>query len=152
MPRKEDSSKQSQNGTQADVPRDFIKCYSSPPFKVVFWEPSVPREKFSRGGRPPKTKAERNRLMAEEFLERTGKGKLHDTPLMAKIGQDIRLMKKINGGKTIGRNASIEAVKDGCAAIVRDLATSEVRDVVSSGALSVVKAAKLTYAKKPSGK
>jgi hypothetical protein len=75
-----------------------------------------------------------------------------DTALMKKIGQDIKLMTQINGGKTIGRSTAIDAVKNGCAAIVRDLATPEVKDAFSSGRITAVEAAKRTHREKLSGK
>jgi hypothetical protein len=117
-------------------------------------EKFIPKDKFTRGGRR-KTNIERDRLMAEAFLERAaskGSGRLGDTALMKKIGQDIKLMNKINGGKTIGRSTAIDAVKNGCALIVRDLATPGVRDALSSGRITAVEAAKRTHREKLSGK
>jgi hypothetical protein len=117
-------------------------------------EKFIPKDKFTRGGRR-KTNIERDRSMAEAFLERAaskGIGYIGDTALMKKIGQDIKLMTQINGGKTIGRSTAIDAVKNGCAAIVRDLATPEVKDAFSSGRITAVEAAKRTHREKLSGK
>jgi hypothetical protein len=132
MPRKDELLKHPETEIPAGVPRDFIKCGSSPGrFEVVFWEPMVPLEKFTRGGR--EVNPARDRSMAEEFLRKRGKSELSDTGLMERIGK--------HQNPKIGRSASIKAIKRGCKAIVDEHATSKTKEDTSQGRLSVVQAA-----------
>jgi hypothetical protein len=72
----------------------------------------VLRNRANRGGRPCSTSS-RNRLMAEEYLRRRKSSKLPPTALKKKIGADRKFMAPINGKKTLGPSASVEAIDAG---------------------------------------
>jgi hypothetical protein len=133
MTGKDDSAKQSETRTQADVPRDFIKAGSSPgPLKVVFWEPSVPLEKFTHGGRPKNQDLRiRDRYMAVTFLQKKKTSRWKKTKLMEQVG----------GSQGLAKSGAINAIQSGFQVLVDDFGTPEMKEDVSSRHVLAIDAA-----------
>ena len=131
MSGEDDSAKRSQTGVYVDVPRDFIKCGSSPgPFTIVTFGRFVPLEKFTQGGR--KTTI-RDRRMAKEFLKERGNSHISDSALMQNIGEREK--------PKIGRSASIAAIERGCKALIRQCGVSDLINSVDQGRVNAYEAA-----------